>query len=259
MMKTMANTLAALAALALAAAPALAQTTLLDLDTPAALDAAFGGGGGGFHPPAPRPMPPAPRPAPPEPRPMPPSPRPQPPSPRPAPPSPRPIPPGPRPGPVPGPRPDPWPHQGPRPFPVPVAIVWPYNVLVPPCPGGCASDSYFVSPDGSRAVWIEGDAHDAFLYDRTGTAGFDSVWLDWEVSYADFETNPDGTLAAIVLAREDGVTEYFDPNGNPLSGDPQAGFEAQSVKPAAAASRDLSQGLQKSAAYQALSSGNLGW
>lgn len=141
---------------------------------------------------------------------------------------------------------------------MPEPTPWPYPAPEPPCGGGqCSPDEVFNSPDGTRAVWIQGDARDAYLYDRTGDTSFQPVFLDWDVNYVDFTSNDDGSLAAIVLTRGDGQTESFDPWGNPID---SAQMQIQSkvagkAAAAAAPSRDLGKPLNASPAFQSLLQG----
>ena len=170
--------------------------------------------------------------------------------PQPRPPVPRPPMPHPRP-----PQPQPWPgHRHPRPYPVPVPLPWPYPYPQPPCRWQpCSPNEVFTSPDGTRAVWIQGEARDAYLYDRT-PGGFAPRLLDWEVFSVDFLMNG-GSLSGIELTLEDGRRELFDVFGNRL--------EAQSSSAAAAAvlppHRDLAKPLDASPAFQALKAGRESW
>ncbi|MBI3505079.1 MAG: hypothetical protein HY059_09575 [Proteobacteria bacterium] len=72
----------------------------------------------------------------------------------------------------------------------------------------------FYSPDGTRAVWVRGDARDAFLYDLLDPPSFDPRWLDWNVDDVQFHMDGDW-LSEIELIRFDGESVWFDPDGNP--------------------------------------------
>lgn len=116
-----------------------------------------------------------------------------------------------------------------------------------------------MSPDGSRAVWIQGEAHDAFLYDRTfdgnGNPTFEPKWLEDDVASVDWYNDASGSLASIVLTRFDGGVDNFDPNGERFP-DSDAAPEAPA---APSVKRDLGKAFEKSGAFQALGQGKISW
>lgn len=86
------------------------------------------------------------------------------------------------------------------------------------------------SPDGTRAIWIRGWEHDAFLYDLTSPPAFEPRWLEWDVQDANFLMDEQsGQIMEIHLTRFDGEQSWFDPDGNPLG--PNGMIVTQSIVP----------------------------
>jgi hypothetical protein len=119
----------------------------------------------------------------------------------------------------------------------------------------CGPNEVFYSPDGTRAVWIQGIERDAYLYDRTSSSR-ESRWLDWDVVDVQFIMDG-GWLARIETEREDGSWSAFDADGNALP------FAGPSLSAAEAFSRrtpqDAKKPLEASPAYQTLMQPLLPW
>ena len=106
----------------------------------------------------------------------------------------------------------------------------------------------FYSPDGTRAVWIQGAERDAYLYDRT-SSGRESRWLDWDVVDVQFIMEG-GWLSRIETERENGSWSAFDADGFPLpsEGSSISGSQTFPQRPP----QDAKKTLEASPAYQTL-------
>jgi hypothetical protein len=140
---------------------------------------------------------------------------------------------------------------------VPVPTPWPYPSPYPPCRFGCRPTEYFISPDGTRAIWIQGAADDAYLYDRT-IGGFPPRWLEWEVRWVYWYM--DGArLGSFGLERWNGLVDYFDRDGNRIPG-PELAAESEEVPAALLMKKEIGKGLDaKASVFKTLNRGAISW
>ncbi|MBI3548476.1 MAG: hypothetical protein HY078_05425 [Elusimicrobia bacterium] len=128
---------------------------------------------------------------------------------------------------------------------MPIPIPWPDS---PP------PTEVFISPDGTRGIWVRGHARDAFLYDRTTPPAFEPRWLDWDVVDVRWHMRED-VLAEIELLRFFGDSSWFDADGNPnLPGETIPGPENPAMK-----RHDFATPLGKSQAFQSMQIEKVRW
>jgi hypothetical protein len=72
----------------------------------------------------------------------------------------------------------------------------------------------YVSLDGTRAVKIDKETRDAYLYDRTETPAFYPVFLSSNVKSAQFSDNGSEGSLQVMLTLQDGSFGLFDAAGN---------------------------------------------
>ncbi|MCX5795645.1 MAG: hypothetical protein NTY77_09145 [Elusimicrobia bacterium] len=115
------------------------------------------------------------------------------------------------------------------------------------------------SPDRTRRVDISGDDRDAYLNDTADSPAFDPVFLGAKVLAVQFQSDELGRLVVLVL-NEDGSTNSYNSYGTLIDSQPapQAASATDDQAGASAAS-SVGQGLEKSALFNALKTGNISW
>ena len=92
-----------------------------------------------------------------------------------------------------------------------------------------ADAEIYVSEDGTRAVKIDKESRDAFLYDRTETPDFNPVFLASDVKSAQFSDNGSEGSLQVMLTLRDGSFGLFDGQGNAYQA--YASSETATVEP----------------------------
>jgi hypothetical protein len=81
------------------------------------------------------------------------------------------------------------------------------------------SQTVYTSPDGSRAVKIDKETEDAFLFDVSNKADFGPVYLASGVTSVQFSDPRNGKPMEIMLKLNDGSFDMFDGQGNAYTPD----------------------------------------
>jgi hypothetical protein len=116
--------------------------------------------------------------------------------------------------------------------------------------GNPAGQSVY-SPDGTRRVDITGTSQDAYLYDTSDAPAFDPVYLGSNVAAVQFQTDANGQLV-VLTENQDGSTNSFDGNGNPIVSQP-------APQPNSVSNLSVGKSLEKSSLFGTLSTGNVAW
>ena len=113
------------------------------------------------------------------------------------------------------------------------------------------------SMDRTRRVDIFGDNKDAYLYDTADPPAFDPVYLGSNAIGVQFQSDEIGQLVVLVL-NQDGSTNTYDSYGTLIDSQP-----APQPDPAPTGGGIINfsagQGLDKSALFNSLKTGNINW